>query len=86
MTEWGVFGVIVALFGFVATMYGMFYKPTHELKIEIVKLNANFEAINERDEVQNKRLDAHSVRLDKHGDSLLRLDIDVKYLKDYINK
>lgn len=49
MTEWNVLGVVITLLSFIGTAYTMFYKPTHDLKVEIVKLNANLEHLRSSD-------------------------------------
>ena len=81
MTEWSVFLVVTAMLGFVGTMYTMFYKPTNELKIEIVKLNGNLEHLNRSDVNQNKRLDKHSDALDDHEKRLTVIE-STNYIKD----
>lgn len=83
MTEWNVYLVILSLLGFIGTMYSMFYKPTHELKIEIVKLNSNLEHLRESDTNQNARLNRHSDKLDDHDKRIIILE-GTKFVKDRI--
>ena len=82
MNEWQVFGVVVGMLGFVGTMYTMFYKPTHELKIEIVKLTSELIATRKDNEVQDKRIGKNEERLDKHEHRLYILE----YKKQYTNE
>ncbi|QIK57758.1 hypothetical protein G7059_07860 [Erysipelothrix sp. HDW6A] len=81
MTEWSVFLVVTTMLGFVGTAYTMFYKPTHNLTIEIVKLNANLEHLNRSDISQNKRLDNHSELIDDHEKRLIVIE-STNFIKD----
>ena len=81
MTEWQVFGVVVAMFGFVATMYTMFYKPSHELKIEIVKLISELEFLNKDNAEQNKRLDKHEQLIDNNKTDIIHIKNQL-FIKD----
>lgn len=84
MTEWNVFLVFVSIIGFSGTMYSMFYKPTHELKLEIVKLNGTLEGIRKNDDKQDKRLDEHNGKLDNHEHRITVLE-NTKFIKSRDN-
>ena len=84
MNEWTVFLTLGTILAFVGTMYSMFYKPTHELKIEIVKLNSNLETLKDSDKSQNKRIKASEESINKIKLDVSTLKTDVKYIKDRI--
>lgn len=75
MDEWGVFGVIVSLLGFIGTAYIMFYKPMHQLNIQLVKMNLNFEHMREGDNIRDKRIGRHSEKIDDHEKRIGKLEI-----------
>lgn len=74
MEKWDVFLIITALLGFIGTSYAMFYKPSHELKIEIVKLNENLSAVNKKSEEHDDTLREHGKRLSNHEIRIDRLE------------
>ena len=84
MTEWQVFGVVVSMFGFVATMYTMFYKPTHELKIEIVKLTSEIVSTRKENELQDSRIEKNEERLEKHEHMIDKNKIDIIHIKNQL--
>ena len=79
MNEWTVFLTLGTILAFVGTMYSMFYKPTHELKIEIVKLTSELIATRKDNEVQDKRIGKNEERLDKHEHRLYILEYKKQY-------
>lgn len=74
MDNWNVFMVIVALLGFVGTSYTMFYKPTHDLTIQMVKLNENLETLKDSDVRQNGLLDEYGKTINDHEIRIDRLE------------
>ena len=74
MDNWNVFMVIVALLGFVGTSYTMFYKPTHDLTIQMIKLNENLETLKDSDVRQNGLLDEYGKKINNHEIRIDRLE------------
>ena len=74
MDNWNVFMVVVALLGFVGTSYTMFYKPTHDLTIQMVKLNENLETLKDSDVRQNGLLDEYGKKINNHEIRIDRLE------------
>ena len=84
MDNWNVFMVIVALLGFVGTSYTMFYKPTHDLMIQMVKLNENLETLKDSDIKQDALLEKHGDLIHDHEIRIDRLERTefIKYRED----
>lgn len=58
---------LMAIFGGVASIRKMIEdsrRPMDELNINVVKLNAHFENMREKDEVRDKRIDKHGAEID----------------------
>lgn len=82
--NWEVFKVVVALLTFVGTAYGMFYKPTHELKIEITKLNATLNSVRDSDRRQEQTLNRHNDILNDHETRITVIE-ETTFIKDRVN-
>lgn len=83
MEEWKI--LIVGggtLLGFIATVYKMFYKPMHELIIQMTKMNSNFEHMRESDNIRDNRINRHSDKLDDHEKRIGRLEYTKNYTDD----
>ena len=81
MNEWGVFLTLASILGFMATMYTMFYKPTHELKIEIVKLTTELISMRSDNENQDRKIEKNEERIDNHEIRLVKIE-STHYIKD----
>ena len=81
MNEWGVFLTLGSILGFMATMYTMFYKPTHELKIEIVKLTTELISMRNDNENQDRRIENNESRISNHEIRLVKIE-NTQYIKD----
>lgn len=82
MNEWGVFLVVVALLGFIGTVYKMFYQPIHELIIEMTKMNANFENMRQGDNIRDTRINRHSEKIDDHEKRINKLEFSKVYTNE----
>ena len=74
MNEWGVFLTLGSILGFMATMYTMFYKPTHELKIEIVKLTTELISMRKDNDNQDRKIEKNETRIDDHEIRLVKIE------------
>jgi hypothetical protein len=69
------------LLAFIGTVYKMFYKPIHELIVQMTIMNTNFENMTRNDDIRDNRLNRHSEKIDEHDKRITKLE----YKKEYTN-
>ena len=84
MDRWEVFLTFGAILSFVGVAYGMFYKPTHELKIEIVKLTSELIAMRKDSDTTNTRVDKNERDIEELKLGHVTLQSSVTYIKERI--
>ena len=74
---------LIAIFGLITTFYVMFYKPLHEVTIQLVKLNSNLENLNESDKRQNTIIADHEIRIQENRIDITKiLSGEIHFTKD----
>ena len=74
---------LIAIFGLLTTFYVMFYKPLHEVTIQLVKLNSNLENLNESDKRQNTIIADHEIRIQENRIDITKiLSGEIHFTKD----
>lgn len=74
---------LIAILGLITTFYVMFYKPLHEVTIQLVKLNSNLENLNESDKRQNTIIADHEIRIQENRIDITKiLSGEIHFTKD----
>ena len=74
---------LIAILGLITTFYVMFYKPLHEVTIQLVKLNSNLENLKESDKRQNTIIADHEIRIQENRIDITKiLSGEIHFTKD----
>lgn len=90
----------IALFGFIASAKASIKKnmdderkPIEDLNINVVRLNANFDYMRERDEIRDQRINKHGTEIDSiiekqraNAKALAQLELRVGAIEKQFNK